>query len=119
VGCVDDELEHRGDGASVSDSPQQACCAVCAQKLRWQVDEFCLAARVLQWPLKHNVVGDQVLPLVPMRIESRVVALDHVLCVCMHAHIDQPVQLPPSVVPAKQHSLPRSAATAGQKVSFC
>ena len=66
--------------SDLGDAPQQSCGAVGAQKLRCQVDECCLAARVLHGPFKDNVVCYQVLPFVPMRVESRVVAIDDIPC---------------------------------------
>jgi len=55
---LDDEFEQRRDRASFGDAPQQSCGTVGAQKLRCQVDECCLAPRMLHWPLKDIVVGD-------------------------------------------------------------
>jgi hypothetical protein len=88
------------------------------KKLHGQVDECCLAPRVLHWPFKDNVVGDKVLPFVPMRIERCVISIHEVSCVCVHARIDQRLRRPPSVVPAEQHLLARSATTAREKLPF-
>src|ERR1051326_9586595 len=85
------------------------------QKLRGQSDELSFAPSVLYGTFKDNIVSDQVLPVVPMCIKGRVIALDDVLCICLHARIDLARHRAPSVPPA---SGARCAATATEEVAF-
>jgi hypothetical protein len=71
-----------------------------AEKLRGQSDELSFSARVLYRTFKDNIVSDQVLPVVLMCVKGRVIALDDVLCMCLHARIDLARQRAPSVLPA-------------------
>jgi hypothetical protein len=78
----------------------QSGCTVGVQKLRRQLSELRLAARVLHGPIEDHVIRDQVLPIFTVRIECVVVLLDNVLCLCVHEHTDQCGPRLPSVLPA-------------------
>jgi hypothetical protein len=115
VGWLDDELEHRHDRVVLGNAPQQSRCPVGAEELLGHADKLSLAARVLHWPVEDNIVSDQFLPLVAMGVKSRVVALDYVLCMCLHVCVDLGDRQTPSVLPA---SCARGAAIAAEELAF-